>query len=131
MTQLLEHNGAFAAAWGIGRASERRKRRQPPTETPQTENCARFMRRRSITMNTVFTPPGPPTDLSGKHMNSVSTSLPAHVIAPGSAANADHVSERVAAPVVARADSVADGWDAYEVWRRFIKDARDRRQHQE
>jgi hypothetical protein len=64
-------------------------------------------------------------------MNSVSTSLPAHVIAPGSAANADHVSERVAAPVVARADSVAAGWDAYEVWRRFIKDARDRRQHQE
>ena len=31
------------------------------------------MRRRSTTMNTVFTPPGPPADLSGKHMNSVST----------------------------------------------------------
>ena len=23
------------------------------------------------------------------------------------------------------------GWDAYEVWRRFIKDARDRRKHQD
>lgn len=64
-------------------------------------------------------------------MNSVSTSLPAHVIASGSAANADHVSERAAAPVATRAESAAAGWDAYEVWRRFIKDARDLRQHRE
>jgi hypothetical protein len=63
-------------------------------------------------------------------MNIVPTSLPAHVIAPGSAANADHVSERAAAPAAVRAESAA-GWDAYEVWRRFIKDARDRRQHQD
>ena len=81
-------------------------------------------------MNTVFIPPGPPTDASGKHMNSVSTSLPAHLIAPGSAANADHVGERAVAPAAVRTESPA-GWDAYEVWRRFIKDARDRRQHQE
>jgi hypothetical protein len=81
-------------------------------------------------MNTVFTPPGQTNDKSGKHMNIVSNSLPAHVIAPGSAANADHVSERAAAPAVARPESAA-GWDAYEVWRRCIKDARDRRQHQE
>jgi hypothetical protein len=64
-------------------------------------------------------------------MNSVSTSLPAHVLPSGSAANADHVSERVAAPVAARVESAAAGWDAYEVWRRFIKDARDRRTHRE
>ena len=81
-------------------------------------------------MSTVFIPPGQTNDKSGKHMNSVSTSIPAHVIASGSAANADHVSERAAAPAAARTDSPA-GWDAYEVWRRFIKDARDRRQHQE
>jgi hypothetical protein len=81
-------------------------------------------------MSTVFIPPGPPTDASGKHMNSVSTSLPVHLIAPGAAANADHVGERAVAPVAARAES-SGGWDAYEVWRRFIKDARDRRQHQE
>jgi hypothetical protein len=56
--------------------------------------------------------------------------MPAHVIASGSAANADHVSERAAVPAVARPESPA-GWDAYEVWRRCIKDARDRRQHQE
>ena len=62
-------------------------------------------------------------------MNSVSNTLPVHVLASGSAANADHVSER-AVPATARVDSPA-GWDAYEVWRRFIKDARDRRQHQD
>jgi hypothetical protein len=88
------------------------------------------MVRRSITMNTVFLPPGSPTDLAGKHMKSVSNSLPVHAIASGSAANADHVGERAAAPAAARAESAA-GWDAYEVWRRCIKDARDRRQHQE
>ena len=88
------------------------------------------MLRRSTTMNTVFIPPGSATDASGKHMNSASTTLPAHVIASGSAANADHVSERVAAPAATRPESSA-GWDAYEVWRRCIKDARDRRQHQE
>jgi hypothetical protein len=62
-------------------------------------------------------------------MNSVSNTLPVHVIASGSAANADHVGER-AVPAAGRTESPA-GWDAYEVWRRFIKDARDRRQHQE
>lgn len=83
-------------------------------------------------MSSVFVPPGPPSDLSGKykHMNSVSTSLPVHVVAPGSAANADHVGERAAAPAAVRVE-VSAGWDAYEVWRRCIKDARDRRQLQE
>jgi hypothetical protein len=83
-------------------------------------------------MNSVFSPPGPPTDLSGKqkHMNSVSNSLPVHVVASGSAANADHVGERAAAPAAIRVE-VSAGWDSYEVWRRCIKDARDRRQLQE
>lgn len=81
-------------------------------------------------MNTVFTPPGPPSDLSGKHMNNVSPALPAHVIASGSAANADYLGERSAVPAAHLTETNA-GWDSYEVWRRFIKDARDRRQHQE
>lgn len=81
-------------------------------------------------MSTLFTPPGPPADQSGKYMNSVSNSLPAQVIASGSAANADHVSERPAVPAAGRTEAPA-GWDSYEVWRRCIKDARDRRQHQE
>ena len=80
-------------------------------------------------MNTVFTPPGPPADLSGKHMNSLSNTLPSHVLASNSAANADHVGER-AVTVAVRTEAPA-GWDAYEVWRRLIKDARDRRQHQD
>ena len=62
-------------------------------------------------------------------MNSVSNTLPVHALASGSAANADHVVER-AMPVAARTESPV-GWDAYEVWRRFIKDPRDRRQHQD
>ena len=88
------------------------------------------MLRWSITMNTVLFPPGSPTDLAGKHMKSVSNSLPVHAIAPGSAANADHMGERAAAPVAASVEAAA-GWDAYEVWRRCIKDARDRRQQPE
>jgi hypothetical protein len=80
-------------------------------------------------MNTVFVPPGP-NDLSGKHMNTVSPVIPAHVIAAGSAANADHLGERTAVPVPALTETHT-GWDSYEVWRRFIKDARDRRQHPE
>jgi hypothetical protein len=68
--------------------------------------------------------------LSGKHMNSLSNTLPAaHVLASSSAANADHVGERAVSATV-RTESPA-GWDAYEVWRRLIKDARDRRQHQD
>ena len=63
-------------------------------------------------------------------MNNVSPALPAHVIASGSAANADHLGERsaVSAPALTETNT---GWDSYEVWRRFIKDARDRRQHQD
>lgn len=62
-------------------------------------------------------------------MNSVSNTLPVHVLAStGSAANADHVGERAVAATVLTES--AAGWDAYEVWRRFIKDARDRRQPQ-
>lgn len=79
-------------------------------------------------MNTGFVPPKAPADLSGKHMNSVSPSLPAHAMASGSAANADHLAERTAVPAASRTEPLA-GWDAYEVWRRCIKDARDRRQH--
>lgn len=85
-------------------------------------------------MNTVFTPPDLPAlsskDLTGKHMNSVSNSLPAQLISSGSAANADQLGERSAVPAAGLAEP-RSGWDSYEVWRRFIKDARDRRQPQE
>ena len=81
-------------------------------------------------MNTVFTPPGPPDRPVRKAYEQRVEPLPAQVIASGSAANADHVSERPVAPAAVRVEAPA-GWDAYEVWRRCIKDARDRRHTQE
>ena len=42
------------------------------------------------------------------------------------AANADQIDDRFGQTTVA-ATETSTGWDAYEVWRRFIKDARDRR----
>jgi hypothetical protein len=45
------------------------------------------------------------------------------------AANEDHLGYKAAFPRKHTDGSIADtgGWDAYEVWRRLIKDARDRR----
>ncbi|HEY4367871.1 MAG TPA: hypothetical protein VGN07_11620 [Steroidobacteraceae bacterium] len=49
------------------------------------------------------------------------------------AANADQLGEleqaasRVQVQDTVDVTSTASGWDSYEVWRRFIKDARDRR----
>jgi hypothetical protein len=45
-----------------------------------------------------------------------------------SAANADRLNDAASRPADVRNVDPAAGWDAYEVWRRFIKDARDRRQ---
>jgi hypothetical protein len=50
-----------------------------------------------------------------------------------SAANADRLGDlsrdpRPDVPAAAVLGETASGWDSYEVWRRFIKDARDRRQ---
>lgn len=42
------------------------------------------------------------------------------------AANTDQLGEHPQPSV--NVTQTASGWDAYEVWRRFIKDARDRRQ---
>ncbi|MGH8178158.1 MAG: hypothetical protein ACREV5_18025 [Steroidobacter sp.] len=46
----------------------------------------------------------------------------------GSAANADQLGET--RPVGAGSIEATGGWDAYDVWRRFIKEARDRRKSQ-
>jgi hypothetical protein len=44
------------------------------------------------------------------------------------AANADQIGESFGQTTVVQAtETTSTGWDAYEVWRRFIKDARDRR----
>lgn len=52
----------------------------------------------------------------------VSNRAAAELVAVAPAANADNLGER--RPELA---DTASGWDSYEVWRRFIKDARDRR----
>ena len=45
----------------------------------------------------------------------------------GAAANDDHLGNGNAAHKVAAQTAETGGWDAYDVWRRLIKDARDRR----
>ncbi|HEY0940661.1 MAG TPA: hypothetical protein VGE08_11235 [Steroidobacter sp.] len=60
------------------------------------------------------------------------------MISAGPAANADKLADAInlTAPevgmntVVEPSIESTGGWDAYEVWRRLIKDARDRRKHQ-
>lgn len=45
----------------------------------------------------------------------------------GIAANDDHVGHGNAAQKAGSQTAETGGWDAYDVWRRLIKDARDRR----
>lgn len=62
-------------------------------------------------------------------MSSASTPIKTQLISAGSAANADQLGE--VRPLEPRSLEVTgSGWDSYEVWRRFIKDARDRRKPQ-
>lgn len=56
------------------------------------------------------------------------------MIGGGSAANADELGEARAIgidTVIEPSIETTGGWDAYEVWRRFIKEARDRRKLQD
>lgn len=72
-------------------------------------------------------------------MSSLTKPFVSQLISGGSAANADALGEALvvsAAPADIGLDTVIQpsiettgGWDAYEVWRRLIKDARDRRKH--
>jgi len=73
-------------------------------------------------------------------MSTVSKPVVSQLISGGSAANADELGDTVVAATEGAGDigidtviqpNGASGWDAYEVWRRFIKDARDRRKQQE
>jgi hypothetical protein len=71
-------------------------------------------------------------------MTTVIKPVVSQMISGGVAANADELGEamRMAAPdtgsdtVVQQNIESTGGWDAYEVWRRLIKDARDRRKQQ-
>lgn len=74
-------------------------------------------------------------------MSSLTKPVVSQLISGGSAANADELGEALAVSgqpqeigidtVIQPSIETTGGWDAYEVWRRFIKDARDRRKHQD
>jgi hypothetical protein len=81
-------------------------------------------------MKTVFLPPGS-ASLTRDLMSSVPERIHNPLATPVTVANADQLGERPAVPQQKRDIEVTAGWDAYEVWRRFIKDPRDRRQQPE
>ena len=58
-------------------------------------------------------------------MSSVSKPITSHLVTPSVAANADQLGE--AGATQTKSIEATGGWDSYEVWRRFIKEARDRR----
>lgn len=59
-------------------------------------------------------------------MNSIPEPIPTtQLLSAVPAANADRLGEQ--SQPVANVTETGSGWDAYEVWRRFIKDARERR----
>jgi hypothetical protein len=86
-------------------------------------------------MDTVFfTPeqrPGLPGDAKSGDldlMNSATKPIKRTLIETASAANADELGESMIDTTVQTASIEGTGaWDAYDVWRRFIKEARDRR----
>jgi hypothetical protein len=54
-----------------------------------------------------------------------------HVIEPIPAANADQIGvDMMMDQTIVETESTSTGWDSYQVWRRFIKEARDRRRPQ-
>jgi hypothetical protein len=73
-----------------------------------------------------FTPDhaGPTVDV----MSTVSRAASGQMLNGGTAANADELGE--ARPIQGRGVEATGAWDAYDVWRRLIKDARDRRKAQ-
>ena len=88
-------------------------------------------------MSTVSIPPdsgisGDPRQTSDHPvMSTASNPIKSQLISshPESAANADQLGE--AETVEIRGIESTGVWDAYDVWRRFIKDARARRHHQD
>jgi trans-2-enoyl-CoA reductase len=83
-------------------------------------------------MDTVFFIPeqrtGLPGDaMSGDLMNSATKPIKRPLLEAGSAANADQLEESTATIAQTKGIESTGAWDAYDVWRRFIKEARDRR----
>lgn len=88
-------------------------------------------------MDTVFFNPEQRTgqsgdSMSGEYMSSVTKQIKHQMIEAGSAANADRLDEMtMKATTETNGIEGTGSWDAYDVWRRFIKEARDRRKGQD
>lgn len=65
--------------------------------------------------------------MSSDLMTSATRPIKRPLIEAGSAANADEISESTESTVEVKGIEGTGAWDAYDVWRRFIKEARDRR----
>ena len=62
--------------------------------------------------------------MNRKFMSSTQEIITSQIHGVARAANADDLGE----PSGSKLTETASGWDSYEVWRRFIKEARDRRE---
>ena len=62
-------------------------------------------------------------------MSTASKPIKTQIVTPAVAANADQLGESGATKT--QSIEATGGWDSYEVWRRFIKEARDRRKSAE
>lgn len=83
-------------------------------------------------MDTVFSTPEQRPGVSGDAMSSdlmtsATSPIKRPLIESGSAANADEINESAGPTVEVKGIEGTGAWDAYDVWRRFIKEARDRR----
>lgn len=98
-------------------------RRKTATENLKNEKCARIYSDALATMDTVFIF-SDRTGLIVDSMSSVSKTTDGQMLNIASAANADRLDE-----ARSREQGIegTGAWDAYDVWRRFIKDARDQR----
>lgn len=82
-------------------------------------------------MSTGFHLHADPAVSTGDFMSSASNTIKNALAGTGSAANADQLGDQATRNAQRAAVEATGGWDAYEVWRRFIKDPRDRRGQQD
>lgn len=89
-------------------------------------------------MDTVFHTPDQLASFAGDPMmpsdlmSSASKPIKRPLVEVASAANADELGEpSVEASAETNSIETTGAWDAYDVWRRFIKEARDRRKAQD
>jgi hypothetical protein len=107
------------------------------TENPQTENHARIECAVRHTMDTVFLTPEQLAGFVGDAksgsfsdlMSSATKPITRSLLQTPSAANADDLGDTTV--IETKSMESTGAWDSYDVWRRFIKEARDRRKNSE